>query len=161
MTMSDRVQALRDAFDRTFAEAPSGGTQRGEIALAIRIADDAYALPLAPHIATVVKVPRIVPLPGGSAQQLGVAGVRGTLAIVFSLPELLGYGRTGEPAWLATLTGKPNAALAFDRIEGQIDLAAHPLARGTTTGGRRHVAGVIGTSPPRALIDISSILERL
>ena len=161
MTMSERVQSLRDAFDQAFAEAPSTGMQRGQIALAIRIGDDAYALPLAPHVSGVVKVPRIVPLPGGTAHQLGVAGVRGTLSIVFSLAELLGYARTAEPTWLATLSGKASAALAFDGIEGQIDLAKHPLAPGTTMGGRRHVAGIIGTTPPRALIDILSILERL
>ena len=161
MTTSERVQALRDAFDRTFAEAPTGGTQRGAVALAIRIGDDAYALPLAPHVGSVVKAPRIVPLPGGGTHQLGVAGVRGALAIVFSLAELLGYARSSEAAWLATLTGNASAALAFDGIEGQIDLAAHSFAQGTTTGVRRHVAGVIGTSPPRALIDIPSILERL
>lgn len=158
--MTERVQRLRDAFDLSFVEAPRLGKERGAVALALRIGDDPYALPLAPHVTMVTKAPRIVALPGGAAHQLGVAGIRGTLAVVVSLPELLGYTRT-DASWLAMVAGAKDVALAFDLIEGQIDLGVHVVATATTTGGRRHIAGVVGTSPPRALIDIPSILERL
>jgi len=155
--LDERARILRERFDKTFAEPPPAPEPETEPALALRVAGESYVLPLSREVRWVGVCPRIVPLPGGPAEQLGLAGVAGELTVVFSLPLLLGH-RSQAHAWLVRVA---DIALAFDGFEGQIRLA--PDARlEPTPHARAHVGGLVYVAEgalPRAVVDLTSILS--
>ena len=120
--MSHRAKQLRAIFDRSFAKPAQDRRTKGALALVIVAHGDSYLLPLA-EVSLVARAPKIVPLPDGPANQLGIAGLRGNLVTVLSLSALL--GQPISPAvWLAVVRG---VALGFDAVDGQIELTgAHP-----------------------------------
>jgi len=138
--MTTRVRELAEAFDRSFAEPARKIELGGANALAIRVAQASFILPL-DAVAFVARAPRIVSLPNGSSSQLGIAGIRGSLVTVFSLATLLGQDGASEPGWIATLAATRGLAIAFDELEGQVTLAA-------------------GAAPSN-LLDLARLLERV
>lgn len=116
--MSSRARELAAIFDRSFAEPVTLERARGALALAIVANGAAYLLPLA-EVSLVARAPKIVPLPNGRTNQLGIAGLRGNLVTVFSLAGLLGESTPTKAEWLAVVRG---VALAFDAIDGQVEL---------------------------------------
>lgn len=132
--MSDRARKLAAEFDRAFAEPAHAVEQRGADALAIRVGDTRYMLKIA-DVATIARVPRIVPLPNSVAIQLGIAGLRGNLVTVFSLAALLGLpgdnsivGASRTNGWIAALARHRGMAVAFDDLEGHVLLGADAVA---------------------------------
>ena len=117
-----RAKELASAFDRSFAEPARDDRERRPLALTIIAGGSPYLLPLA-DVTFVARAPRIVALPNGSPLQLGIAGVRGNLVTVFSLTALLGQGPVASPEWIAVTRG---IAIAFDALEGQVDLEGTP-----------------------------------
>lgn len=122
--MSGRARELAALFDRSFAEPMRLDRTKGPIALRITAGGAPYLLPLA-EVTLVTRAPKIVPLPGGGPRQLGIAGIRGSLFTVLSLPALLGAtASTGSKvAWVAVVRG---VALGFDAVDGQIELEGAP-----------------------------------
>ncbi|MBX3225774.1 MAG: chemotaxis protein CheW [Labilithrix sp.] len=112
------VAQIAAEFDRAFAEPAVLDRGRGAPALAIRAGGARYVVPLA-ALSVVGRSPKIVPLPGGGAAQLGLAGIRGSLVVVLSLPALLGRAN-GTHGWIATPAARRGLALAFDELEGQL-----------------------------------------
>lgn len=119
--MNRRAKELADGFDRSFAEPARVDRGRGDIALNIFVGGTLYLLKLE-DVTLVTRAPKIVPLPNGSALQLGIAGIRGNLFTVFSLTALL-----GEPVqshdWITVVRG---IAFAFDGVDGQQELVGAP-----------------------------------
>lgn len=138
--MSERARRLAVEFDRAFGEPLQALAVRGANALSIRVGDAPYMLRLG-DIASVGRTPKIMPLPNPSALQLGIAGLRGNLVTVFSLAALLGLpGDHSKLEWIAALARHRGMAIAFDAMDGQLELA-------------------LGEQPPNVL-DVTALLER-
>src|SRR5262249_44363661 len=100
-SIATRAADFRSAFDKAFALPRNSGREADwEDFLTMRIAGDAYAIRLN-EIAGLVKGRRIVACPSDVPEFQGIAGVRGAIVSVYSLPALLGYSTGGEnSAWL-------------------------------------------------------------
>jgi chemotaxis signal transduction protein len=118
-SIASRAADFRHAFDKAFAvpRASSDGAAREDF-LTIRIAGDGYAIRLG-EIAGLVKGRRIVACPSDVPEFLGIAGVRGTLVSVYSLPALLGYSVGWEHSTGLLLC----AATPTEAIEGSVGFA--------------------------------------
>ncbi len=141
---ANRAADFRRAFDGAFAVAWDSTVEQLESLLAIRVADDAYALNLS-ELAGIFSDRRITGLPGSPPGQLGIAGFRGMLVPVYDLRHLLGYAGEGTPSWLVLAAADPPLALAFDRLEGHIRQPRSAFAP-CTQAGNRPVHEVVRTS---------------
>lgn len=118
MRLDDRTAALRQAFDESFAAPPPQGSQELVDLLRIRVAGDPYAIRLR-DITGIVARRKVVPVPGGTPDLLGTAGIRGGIVPVFALGLLLGYGQAAEaPSWMVLCGPDEPIALAFPEFEG-------------------------------------------
>ena len=87
-----RAEALRSAFDRSFAEPAHFDTTPMADLLAFHAGSQAYALHLS-EIAGLFADKKITRLPGRTAALLGIAGFRGAIVPVYDLSALLGSPR--------------------------------------------------------------------
>jgi purine-binding chemotaxis protein CheW len=117
--VSDRLAALRQDFDRSFAEpARQHDVEHVEL-LAVRAGGRAYALRLSQASGVHSDRP-VTPLPGPQAALLGVAGFSGAIVPVYDLAALLGNPVPERPRWLVLATGSPPLALAFHDLDGHV-----------------------------------------
>src|SRR6185312_2949550 len=125
--MSERVIALRHAFDEAFRRAAHELADDRARLLRLRVGGDAYAFRL-DEIASFAAARRIVPLASAVPGLLGLAGLRGTLVPVYSLAALLGRAADDEaPRWFVLCGGAEPVALAFARFEGYVETARGEL----------------------------------
>jgi chemotaxis signal transduction protein len=120
--LTGRVKALRDGFDRSFAEPARFDMTSMQDLLAIRIGEDVFAIRLS-EIAGLHAGKKITRLPGGDPALLGLAGFRGTMHPVYSLATLLGRSAEASPRWLVIAAVVP-VALAFDGFERHLRVAS-------------------------------------
>ena len=162
MTSQDRIQALKAEFDRSFADAHREDRREFESFLAVRLAGDPYALRLK-DIAALAARPRIVPLPSRRAEFLGMTGHRGSLAALFSLPLLLGYGRVGgAPRWFVLPRAASRVALGFDDYDGYARVATTEI-HAVGEGARRRFASqaLRHGDVVRLIVDLPALLDAL
>jgi chemotaxis signal transduction protein len=164
--MANRAADFRNAFDKTYAlPRVSGENTAGEDFLAIRIAGDGYAIRLR-EISGLVKGRRIVACPSEVPEFQGIAGVRGTLVSVYSLPALLGYHIDIERApWLLLCGGEESIGFAFTEftgfaraLPGQIYSETGRNAPSTQSARTAQVLRV--GREVRAIVSIHRLLER-
>ena len=86
---ADRVTELRDAFDRSFAQAPSTEAAAVENLLAIRVGAHPYALRMA-EVSGLFADKKVTRLPSPVPEFSGIAGFRGVVLPVYDLAMLLG-----------------------------------------------------------------------
>ena len=120
--LAGRAKALRDGFDRSFAEPARFDMTPMQDLLSIRVGDDIFAIRLS-EIAGLHADKKITWLPGGDPALLGLAGFRGTMYPVYSLATLLGRPAEASPRWLVIAAAVP-AALAFDGFERHLHVAS-------------------------------------
>ena len=155
------ADALREAFDRAFAEAPVADGERSESFLGIRVGGDAHAVALA-EVGGLFADRKIVPLPG-AAELLGVAGLRGEIIPVYSLRALLGYAPAEEPArWLIYSGDEQAVAFAFDQFDGYARVIPSELSSvpGAAARGYIHATATI-MGMRRSIISIRSIMNSI
>ena len=157
---TDRVAELRDAFDRSFAEAPSEADAREDL-LHVRLGAATYSLRLT-EISGVFADMIITPLPSPVPALLGLVGLRGAILPVYDLRAMLGYVVEAKPRWLAIAEGI-SVGLAFDGFEGHIRVAREailPSAGGEARIG--HVREVVRLDTgSRPIISVASVLEAI
>ncbi|SMH46611.1 chemotaxis protein CheW [Azospirillum agricola] len=161
------LRAMRDAFDRSFALPRQSPAAQTEEFAAIRLGAEPYALALR-DLARLEAARPVVPLPGGRAGLLGVAGIGGRLVPVFGLAALLGLERMPDaPRWFA-LAGRDDGreeplAFAFDRFDGHVAVAREALDEAGSAGPRPHVRQVLRRDgePPRLVIDLPRLAAAL
>ena len=161
--LDPRLLRLRDAFDQSFATAPVVDVEALEDLLAIRVADDPYALRMR-VIAGLAASRKIVPLPSQSPHLLGVAGIRGSLVPVYSLAGLLGYPSASKPASWIALAGSPDAVgFGFEEFEGFLRVRSTDVHAAHVTDVARTGAGEVVRvgQQVRRVIDLPSILNTL
>ena len=164
------VLALRQEFDRSFAQAPRLEREPLEGLLAIRLGGDPYALRVS-EIGGIHTDRRIMPLPSPAPELLGVAGLRGQIAPVYDLAALLGYARASAPRWLILLRSAPQQpcmALAFDTFERHFSVSVRHIvsgsgARAASTGAAQaHLTDVVSTDEVvRPIIALQSLYQEV
>lgn len=160
------AQALRDEFNRGFAQAPAQAPAGLERLLAIQAG--AHCLLRLSAISAIHTDRVLLPLPSRLPELLGVTGIRGQLVPVFDLAALLGHAPARAPRWLV-LSGSGGAMLglafaAFDAHvlaapEQFLPAAAMPAAPG---GMARHVEQAVQVEGGlRPLIGLAGLADEL
>ena len=111
------LQALRQAFDRVFAEPAVTEAHAPEELIVVRLGGRQLALRLT-ALAGIERVERVVPLPGGPAGLVGLAGLRGRLVPVFDLAATLGLPAAPPTGWVAVVGQQEPVGLAFEGLVG-------------------------------------------
>jgi purine-binding chemotaxis protein CheW len=157
--LSDRARALREAFDRSFAEAPRLEQGAPEDIIAVRVAGSPYAIRLA-EISGLFADRPITPVPGPVPELLGLAGLRGLTVPVYDLGALLGLARADKPRWLVLARGSAPLGLAFERLERHLRLPREAIAPATPP---RSAVREVARSEDGALpvMHLPSILEAI
>lgn len=161
----DTARAMREAFDQSFAQRPTGDPPQ-ETLLAISVVGDPYAIRIA-DILGLYADRRIVALPSARRSFLGVAGFRGLVAPVYDLAAILGYTRTrpAMPRWIVSLRHSEPIAFAFDAFDrlftvGAEQFARSPDAERARPPERRHLHDVVRDGATiRPIIHLQSTLS--
>lgn len=155
-----RAAELRREFDRAFAHPPLARIEEAESFLAVRLGGQPYAVRLT-EVAEIFKDREVVRMPGPRSEFLGLAGLRGGIVPVYSLPILLGYPPSSAPArWLLLAAPDRSVAFAVEEFEGhlRVDRAEITPATGNAMTARlgEHAYVAEGTRP---IISLSSFTE--
>jgi purine-binding chemotaxis protein CheW len=155
----DRAAALRAAFDRSFAQAPSPEGAATEKLLAIRLGAHPYVLRLS-EVSGLFADKKITRLPSPVPDLLGIAGFRGTVLPVYDLGLLLGGASTAAPRWLVVAAGAP-VGLAFDGVDGYLSVACDAIVSQARVETREpHVREVARSGDlARPLISLASVAQ--
>jgi chemotaxis signal transduction protein len=169
--LTERVAELRRAFDTSFAEPIETGGEELASALAIRAGDRLLAARIE-ELSGVEACRRLVPLPGGAPELLGLTGVRGQLVAVYDLAGLLNDAGARAPAsgaaevtfrWLLLCAGSPEIGLAIEQIDGYLRFSSAELHDEAGAGGHARGAllrgGVLHGGVLRGLIHIPALVE--
>jgi chemotaxis signal transduction protein len=156
-----RVQSLREAFDRTFSEAPAVAAASAALRfLGLRIAGDPFALRMT-DVSRLHTGGAVVPIPSPSPTLLGIASLRNSLVAVHDLHVLLGYPAGGSRRfWVLVRPGHP-VGLAFDGLDGHFEADPNSPIE-AAAGAARHTRGATRSGASiRPIIDVASILGAL
>ena len=136
-----RLRALRTAFDRSFADPADAGRAPDADFLTIRVAGNSYALRLS-EVASLHLGRTLVGAPSRLPELRGMAAFRGTLAPIYDLGALLGYGAQNGAKWLVLERHASPIGLAFESFEAflrlTLDRAAAPSVDGFCQGVLKH-----------------------
>jgi chemotaxis signal transduction protein len=158
--MNERADELRQAFDRSFAQAPNTDTAIVENLLAVRVGSHPYVLRLA-EVSGLFVDKKITWLPSPVSELLGIAGLRGTVLPVYDLGMLLGCPRAGAPRWLLVTAATP-VGLAFDGFDGYLSVRPEAIVPEVRAEAReRHVREILQTEVARPIIHLPSVLETI
>jgi len=113
--LAERADALRNAFDRSFAAPRRIDQAPMADFLAIRAGAQACALQFA-EIGGLYSDRKITRVPGAAQRLLGLAGFRGAIMPVYSLAAILDAPTSDTPHWLVVASGAP-VAFAFEAFE--------------------------------------------
>jgi purine-binding chemotaxis protein CheW len=158
-----KVAELRRAFDLSFALPPPQASPAVEDLLTIRVSGDPYAIRLC-EIAEIVAKRKIVPLPAGAPDFLGLAGIGGGIVPVFGLASILGYAEpTDPPPWLVLCGAEEPIALAFSDFEGYLRLPKSALHADENLGAARHYVEEVASTDAgvRPVISIRLAVETI
>ena len=158
LPLSQRAAALRQAFDQTFATAPDGAAASSHAFLAVGIGGDNYALRLS-DVTELHVDKKVVPLSSYSPDLLGIASFRGILIPIYDLSLLLGYGASVRARWLVLTKHNLSIGLAFDRLDGYLNLASEAVVPATETRRKYLVEAVSAAGIARPVIDVVSIVK--
>jgi len=161
--LDDKLLALRESFDRSFAEAPSEAREAELDFLAIRIAGDPYALRLS-EIQSLHADKQLALAPSLLPELLGIAGFRGVLSPVYDFGALLGYAPALAPRWLVLARSASPIGFAFEAFDAHLrvspslvstpDSGAQVLLRGAVQHGNcalplLHLPSLVGAIAQR------------
>jgi len=143
--LKQKLSALRDAFDLSFA-APAGVGHAAYVDfLTIRVAGDPYALRLS-EVASVHADRKLVTAPSLLSELVGIAGFRGVLTPVYDLGAVLGYPAQPNSKWLVLTQHSSPIGFAFEVFDAHLRVApdrvsasepsANAAARGAVHSGK-------------------------
>lgn len=159
-----RIDDLRMEFDRAFAAPPSPEAEATEDFLAVRIAGDPCALRIR-EISHLSPRRKIVAVPSGIPEFLGLASLRGRLFPIYSLARILGHSApTAEPSWLVTRHDAGRGiAYGFDAFESHLRIPAGQVSQVLPTeSGRPFLGGLVRDGPlVRAVIDLAAVTSAI
>jgi chemotaxis signal transduction protein len=153
---------LREAFDRSFAQAVNTERAAVENLLAITVGADPYALKMS-EVSGLFVDKKLTPMPSRVAELLGIAGFRGAILPVYDLAMLLGYPRAAAPRWLIAMSATP-VALAFSSFDGYLNVPRAAIVQDARAGhARQHVREVLESHEGvrRPVLSLASLLEQI
>jgi purine-binding chemotaxis protein CheW len=153
-----RAAALREAFDRGFAEAPRTGLAEQVDLLALGLAGHPFAIRLA-ETAGLFSDRKVTPTPTSIREFRGIAGIRGALVPVYDLAAVMGHASVARSRWLLLAREAP-VAFAFDDFEGQLRLDSEAVAPHQDQT-REFVREVVRLPVPRPVIHVPSVIAAL
>lgn len=148
---------LRRQFDESFAEPEARRSGSVENLITLRIGGESLAVRTA-GISGIAKLAQIVPLRSRIPGFLGIASIHGTLYPVYDLAFLLGIAAALDHRWALLRNGPAPLALAFEELEGQVEIEPSSLCAGSS-GRHRLTALAQLTNRSLAVIDILAIAE--
>lgn len=126
VSIDERIAALREAFDATFA-APVETTRARTIdLLAIRFGAHGFAVPVA-ELSGVQTRRAVVALPAAPPLCLGLVGVRGRLVAAYDLAAMLRAPRPEKTPWLLVSRLDPELAFASAEAERYVRVDASAI----------------------------------
>jgi purine-binding chemotaxis protein CheW len=158
-----RAAALREQFDRSFAQPQHMDLTPREDFLCIRLGSAPYALRLS-EIAGLFADKKITKVPGRQPVLFGIAGFRGAIVPVYSLPTYFGFPIAPTPRWVAISSAAP-IAWAFEEFDGhqrcpRTAIAARGTAQSPDRGDGDFVKEYIcADDTVRPIVDIRSIID--
>jgi len=156
----DRLAALREAFDRSFADAPAAPVPLADL-LDVRLGSASYALRVTELSGLFAALP-LTRLPSPVQELLGLTAVRGAILPVYDLRALLGYAADETPGWVA-IAASGAVGLAFDAFNRHLRVprdAIIPHAGGDSV--MRHVREMVQLDGrTRPIISVASVLDDL
>lgn len=160
--ISERLAALRTEFDASFARPAARAEARSEVLLRLRVGGSPLVVPLR-QLAGLHALPRVVALPGGPADLLGVAGLRGQLVAVHDLAARLGLPSDERPRWLLLCEGERRLGLAVGGFEGQLRVSTEQLQPYADTAPRPYLNATVlrPGEAPLPVLDVSSLAKDL
>jgi chemotaxis signal transduction protein len=156
-----RAVALREAFDRSFADLPRFDSTLKEDLVAIRIGDDVFAIRLS-EISGLYANKKVTRVPGGDPALLGIAVFRSAILPVYSVATLLGHAAKALPRWLVIAAAAP-IALAFDAFEHHLRVPSETIRpREASVESRPFVRHFVPDQPlVRPVLHLPSILDAI
>jgi chemotaxis signal transduction protein len=116
------AEALRHAFDQSFALPPPPPMEAFEDLITMSLGGNPYAV-LLRDIAGMVAGSKVITVPAVAPYFLGIAGVRGEVVPVFGLAAMLGYPEDATPPrWMLLCGGKVPLALGFSQFQNYVRL---------------------------------------
>jgi chemotaxis signal transduction protein len=157
-----RLERMRRAFDASFAEPAATERPRTEQLVRIRAAQATVALRVG-ELTALQAGRRIVPVPGGPPELLGLAAAGGVALPAYDLASLLGLGRGQRSCrWLAVCGGADPIGLAFEELLGHLSAPASafaPLREGASRPHARELLQLPSGFLP--VVDLASLLGAL
>jgi len=160
--LATAASELRAAFDQAFTADQLQSGERTVDVLAIRVAEQSYALRLA-EVLAVHEGRKLVPVPTPAPALLGLVGLRGLVAPIYDLRLLLGHAAGHLPSWFVLVRSPSPIGVAFDALEGHLRLPESSLvsARSGDNAGRFTPGSVLTPGGPRPLIHLPSLVESI
>jgi chemotaxis signal transduction protein len=154
-----RAAELRREFDQAFA-APRVAIDADTVdLLAVRIAGTGFAIRLL-ELSSLLSGRKVVPVPSHRKALVGLAGIRGAVAPVYSLAQALGYDGTSAARWLGICGSSDPIALALDDVDGFLRVRRSDVHR--AAGTRSHVREVVQRDAHALqVVDTRSIVAEL
>jgi chemotaxis signal transduction protein len=157
-TLDEKLHALREQFDRSFAVAAAEGGDEHLDFLAIRIAGDFYALRLS-ELASLHADRKLVPAPSLLPELLGIAGFRGVLTPVYDLAALLGYRAEPAGRWLVVARGPAPVAFAFGAFDAHLRVPPDRVSLAQAEANRAVDGAVHDGHGALPLLHLASLVE--
>ena len=156
----DPVAELRQAFDRSFAEAPSVDGSAVYDLLDLRFGPARYALRVSELAALIADV-RITPVSTPIPELLGIVAIRGAVLPVYDLGAILGHPAEPTLRWMAVAAGDAPVGLAFAQLEGHLRVRDGAVGAGGRSGAS-HVREVVHfETGVRSIVSIVSVLDAI
>ncbi len=155
------LSRLRADFDEAFARPHATEAENSTDLLTIRVSSRRYALRLA-QVDGLHADRRLVRVPSPRPELLGLANLRGVVAPVYDLAQLIGHPPSSNPRWLAQLRSSAAFSVAFERFERhlRVPTASITLTGADSTHAERYVSGSVRTDAgPLPLLDLLALLH--
>jgi chemotaxis signal transduction protein len=161
-SIDQKLSALRQDFDQSFAGAAGGPRPSQLDFLAIVVAGDAYAIRLS-EVRSLHADRKLVAAPSVLPELLGVCGFRSVLTPVYDLAQLLGYGAGQAARWLAVAEGAAPIAFAFAKFDSHLRVSLESVsAPETSSSGAAAVGGAVRSQGiTRPLLHLPSLVEAI
>jgi chemotaxis signal transduction protein len=156
----ERIDALRRAFDESFACPRSEQGAASLDFLTFSFGERRFALPVS-ELAVLEKRRKIVPLPNAARACLGVSGVRGKLVAVYDLSALLSLPPAADLRWLLVPSAERGVAFAISELEGYRRAPAEAVFAREVAADDPCVAGLIHGDLSCSVLSAARLLGRL
>jgi purine-binding chemotaxis protein CheW len=151
--VAERLDGLREEFDRSFADPLRRHDAEHDELLAIRAGGRPYVLRLSQTSGLYPNRP-VTPLPGPLPALLGLAGFSGTTVPVYDLATLLGHPVPDRPRWMVLAAGSPPLALAFHGLDGHVRVPSSAIVAEGHEGAGSLRGMVLLPGGTRPIVDV-------